>query len=88
MEHVIPSPDVMMQELGDELVLLDMRSEHYFGLNEVGARVWQQMSEGCDLDTMVRTLTEEFDVDEATLRADVERLIADLADAGLVEPAP
>ena len=36
------SPDVLSQEVNGETVLLDLEGESYFGLNEVGTRVWQQ----------------------------------------------
>ncbi|MBT6125779.1 MAG: PqqD family protein, partial [Halieaceae bacterium] len=35
------SPDVISQEVSGETVLLDLNSEHYFGLDEVGTRIWQ-----------------------------------------------
>ena len=33
--------EVLVEELGDEAVLLDSASEHYYGLDAIGLRFWQ-----------------------------------------------
>jgi len=81
------SPDVIAQEVAGEMVLLDLNSEHYFGLDAVGARVWQLIRESGDLQAIVDTLLDEFDVEEARLRDDLERLLGELLATGLVSPA-
>lgn len=84
------TPDVLHQELGGETVLLNLANENYFGLDEVGTRVWQVLGETRNANDVVTRLIEEYDVPTEQLRADVERLITELASAGLVslgEPA-
>ncbi len=39
------SPDVLFRELAGEAVLLDLKSQRYFGLGEVGTRIWQLLDE-------------------------------------------
>lgn len=80
------SPDVLMQELEDEIVLLDLQGGRYFGLDEVGARAWQVLSETGDREQVVTTLLAEYDVDETTVRADVDALIQQLQEANLITP--
>ena len=79
------SRDVLFQEVNGEMVLLDMAGERYFGLNDVGARVWQLLHEGTNIGGIVETLFDEFEVDRETLEADVYALLAQLTDAGLVD---
>lgn len=81
------SPDVVFQEVEGETVLLDAKAEHYYALDDVGTRFWQLLNEHGDLDAVVTAMLAEFDVDEATLRSDLESLLARLGEAGLVEPA-
>lgn len=81
------TPDVLHQELGGETVLLNLANENYFGLDEVGTRVWQVLGETHSASDVVSRLTEEYDVPTEQLRADVSRLISDLAAAGLVSLA-
>jgi Coenzyme PQQ synthesis protein D (PqqD) len=78
------SEDVLHQELSGETVLLNLKTEHYFGLDPVGTRIWQLLGETSNAEDVVKTLLDEYEVEEAQLRADVERLLGELASAGLV----
>jgi len=80
------SKEVLSQEIDDETVLLDMKSENYFGLNYVGKRVLDIITTGANIDTIVQTLLEEFDVEENQLEKDINELIQQLLDTGLIEP--
>jgi hypothetical protein len=78
------SDEVLFQEVSGETVLLDLDSEQYFGLDAVGTRVWQLIGAGVTADAVVDTLLGEYEVERATLAADVDELLARLADAGLI----
>lgn len=82
--HVELSAEVMFQDLGDEAILLDIDKGYYYGLDQVGTRFWQLLSAGHDFDAAVSELLVLYDVDEATLRADLDALLADLQETGLV----
>ena len=79
------SNDVLFQEVGGETVLLDLASEQYFGLDEVGTRIWQLLNEGLGPGDMVDTLLDEYEVERERLEADVRELLGSLLDAGLIE---
>lgn len=79
----VPS-DVLHQQLGEETVLLHLGTENYYGLDEVGSRVWQLLREHRTVDPIVAALLREYEVDETTLRNDLERLLDELADLGLI----
>jgi hypothetical protein len=81
---VIP-PQVMSRQVGDETVILDLASGMYFGLDPVGARIWQLIAEGQSLDSVITGVMSEFDVTEERLRQDVNALMDELASRGLVE---
>ena len=78
-------PDVLSQEVSGETVLLDLNSENYFGLNDVGTRIWQLIQEDGDLQKVYDTMLNEYDVDKKQLGKDMEELVARLVDAGLIE---
>lgn len=78
------APDVLHQELGGETVLLNLASESYFGLDEVGTRVWQLLSETTSASALVDSLLAEYEVGAEQLRNDVERIVVELAEAGLI----
>lgn len=83
-QTVVLSPDVLSQEVSGETVLLDLESECYFGLDAVGTRIWQLIREGGELRTIYNTLLEEYEVEETRLRADLEALITDACEQGLI----
>ena len=83
--RALPSPDVLFQNLGGEAVLLDLKTETYFGLNPVGTRMWELITAGeGSLGEAVDTLLGEFDVGRERLQTDLLRLAGELAAAGLV----
>jgi predicted transcriptional regulator len=84
MSTITISKQVMAQELAGETVLLDLASESYFGLDEVGTRVWQLLQSGKNQPAIVDTLLEEYEVERAKLEQDVAELLNRLSDAGLV----
>ena len=77
-------PDVLFREIDKECVLLDLGSGTYFGLNEVGTRIWSLLREGLAEDDIVRTIADEYAGDAATIRADVRRLLTELESRKLI----
>ena len=84
-DRVTISPDVMMQEVGGEAVLLDLQSETYFGLDAVGTRVWQLVEHDGQMKSIEAALLAEYDVSAERLQSDLLQLVAQLAEKGLVQ---
>lgn len=81
----IVKPDaVLVRELGGESVLLNLDTESYFGLDEVGTRMWAALTESDSIETACARLRAEYDVEPENLREDVEVLVHALTEAGLV----
>lgn len=78
------SEDVLFQEVSGEIVLLDLASESYFGLDEVGARIWQLLGGGKELGSILESLEQEYDVSRDVLEQDVGDLLESLQEAGLI----
>ena len=76
--------DVLVQMLEGEAVLLNLNTESYFGLDEVGARMWTLLTESDSIQTAYEVLVEEYDVTPEQLRADLTDLIDRLAEQGLI----
>ena len=80
-------PQVMARLVGEEIVILDLAAGTYFGLDPVGARIWQLMGEGRTLAEICATMLDEYEVEREQLEADVLRLAGELAERGLVASA-
>ena len=78
------SDDVLHQNMGGDSVLLDLGSEHYFGLNAVGTAVWEWLSEDPRLSAIHSRLCEKYPVEPAVLEQDLVDLMVALRQAGLV----
>ncbi len=79
-----PRPGVIAKMVGTEMVLLDYDRGIYYGLNPVGARVWQLLAEGEAVERILDVLADEYDVSREVLEADVAALLGDLEAKRLV----
>jgi len=75
---------VIYQNLKDEIVILNMTSQIYYGLDDVGATMWRVLLEHGSTGAAFEKLKSIYAVDEATLRRDLEGLIQNLAAAKLL----
>ena len=75
----------MVRQVGDEAVLLNLKTEQYLGLDDVSSRIWQVLTAGGTVQAAYDTLLAEFDVDSERLRTDLEEFVEELLQFGLVE---
>ncbi len=83
--RVRPSDDVVFRELDGESVLLNLATGIYFGLDEVGTRIWQLIEEHGRLSEVRDAVTREFAVDSETAGRDLVDLVREMSSRGLVE---
>ena len=69
----------------EQAVLLNLRTNQYFSLDEVGAHLWALLKEGTSLREGYPGLLEESEVEPAQLEQDVLELMENLKEHGLVE---
>ena len=81
---VTVSPDVIFQELKDEMVAADLNSGVYFAMNEVAAQMWKLLQKASSIDEVVAAMLDEYEIDEETLRSDVRALVSRLEERGLI----
>ncbi len=78
------SPDVMIRKVGEECVLLDLKTERYLGLDEVSARFWDLLTNGGSIRSAYETLLMEFEVTPERLRSDLDDFVQELIQLGLI----
>jgi len=79
-------PDrILFRDLAGEAVLLELDSGRYFGLNEMGTRIWHLLQSEALLEAVYRSLLDEYEVQPDLLRDDLVRFIGLLAGKGLLE---
>lgn len=80
--------DVLLRSVAGEAVLLHLGSGTYYGLEAIGARMLDLALLHPDAEAIVAQLEAEYDADAARLAGDLEALLAQLLDAGLVVRRP
>lgn len=81
------SPSVMSRNVGCEIVLLDLASGTYYGLDPVGARMWQLLEQGKSLTEVCQVIGSEFDVAHDILQKDALALVRELEEKKLITTA-
>ena len=79
------SEHTLYQELSGEAVLLELSRGVYYGLDEIGTRIWNLLGEGRSLQETVAALVDEYDVSDAQGAEDVLRLVTELEERRLLE---
>lgn len=77
--------DVLISNLQQESVILNLDSERYYGLDDVGTRFLSVLNTSDSIEAAYNTLVEEYDVDEEVLRKDLLTLVENLIEQGIVQ---
>ena len=84
-QRLIVKPDVMIRTVGEESVLLNLKTELYLGLNPVGTRMWAALTESPTVQLAFEAILAEFEVGPDELHSDLEEFIGKLLEYQLVE---
>ncbi|KAF5049244.1 Coenzyme PQQ synthesis protein D [anaerobic digester metagenome] len=79
------SKDVVSCDLGGETAMLDMKEGIYYGLNEMGAIIWEYIQKPITLQEIVDKILADYEVDEETCYVDLVELVEEMLNNGLIE---
>lgn len=82
---VVVSKDQMASDIAGETVILGLSAGRYYGLDAVGARIWQLIQTPIAVADVRRTIVSEYEVDPDRCEADLLQLLEKMMAAGLVE---
>jgi hypothetical protein len=82
---VVAAEDQVSSDLGGEVAILDLNVGVYYGLDEVGARVWELIQEPRAVGDVRDVLVEEYDVAPERCERELFALLERLAERGLIE---
>ena len=77
--------DVLMQKVGDDAILLNLSTENYFTLDEVGTRIINTLQDSDSVKQAVGKLVGIYEVDESKLTSDAIRLVEECEQHGLLQ---
>jgi hypothetical protein len=76
--------DVLISNLQEESVILNLDSERYYGLDDVGTRFLSVLNTADSIEAAYEMLRGEYDVDAQNLRQDLLELVEDLVGQGIL----
>lgn len=82
---VVAVPNQISSSLGEEAVILELTQGVYYGLNAVGARIWELLKEPRTAGEIRDVILDEYDAEPEAVTRDLLGLLTDLADRGLIE---
>lgn len=77
--------DQVSSNLGNEAVILHVKTGSYYGLNEIGTHIWNLIQEPKSFGAVRDAILSEYDVDQARLESDLNAIFDDLLKKGLIE---
>ena len=80
----------MLREAAGETVVVPFGEEALnfqgiISLNETGAFLWKQLDQSCEVDTLVKALLNEYEIDEDTANNDVNDFVEKVRKAGVLD---
>jgi hypothetical protein len=81
------NPDLVATEMDGDLVMLHVERGQYFGVGQVGRRIWEMLDALHDVAALCADVEARFDVDAARCNADLLEFVADLLDKDVLRPA-
>ena len=82
---VVASNGQLASSIGGETVILGLKAGRYYGVDRVGARIWQLVQTPTPVAEIRNTIVAEYDVDPRRCEADLLKLLDQMVEAHLVE---
>jgi hypothetical protein len=82
--QVIKAPDVLLQELDGEAVLLNLKIGQYYGMDKNSYSMYRTLLTSESVQAAYESLLQEYEVEPEQLRSDLEKFLAHLLENGLV----
>jgi hypothetical protein len=76
---------VLVRVFENESVILNLNTESYHGLDDVGSRMWTALTHSASIQEAFEALVSEYDVAPAQLRQDLDDFLEKLRQRGMVE---
>jgi hypothetical protein len=82
---IVVNKDVVSCDLVDEVAILNLKTGIYYGLDPVGARIWNLIQQPREIKEIIQTLLNEYEVEENRCQDDLIELIEQLSEKKLIK---
>jgi hypothetical protein len=84
MERYIQNKAIVQSKIGEEVVMLDMDSGFYFGLNSVASVIWGLLANEIGFEALIDQLMAQFDVERSLCEADTKELLDQMVEKNII----
>jgi hypothetical protein len=81
---IVRSSDPIAEPVDDELVMADIDAGKYYGLNDIGTAIWQNLETQITVEDLCKRLCESYEVTTEQCAAEVMAFLEDLASRSLI----
>jgi hypothetical protein len=78
------NPKLIANHMDGEIVMMSIDNGEYYGLDEIGSRIWELMGNPIRIDDLINMLTEEFEVQKEECANDTMEFLNDLEEKHLL----
>ena len=77
-KQLLPSEQAMESRVGEETVILHLERDTYYGLDQLGTRIWELLKDGIALVAISDIVVREYGASRKVIEADMRRFLSDL----------
>lgn len=81
---VFRNPDLLAADMDGDIVMMSIERGEYYGIGGVGSRVWELLAQPTSINQITQIICAEYEVEEATCQADMQKFVEQLLQNGLV----
>ena len=81
----IQNKKVIQSKIGDEVVMLDMDTGFYFGLNSVASKIWGKLEKEVSFEEIISDLLNEYKIDKLTCENETKFFLDQLLDKNIIK---
>ena len=70
--------EIVASDIDGETVMMSIENGEYYGLDDIGSRIWKLIEKPVKVSDLIDTLLERFDVDRETCEKDVLKFLNEL----------
>jgi hypothetical protein len=81
---IVRSSDPIAEPVDDELVMADIDAGKYYGFNNIGTAIWQNLETKTSVDDLCKRLCESYEVTPEQCAAEVLKFLTELQTRNLI----
>ena len=83
-EKYIQNKKIIQSKIGEEVVMMDMDSGFYFGLNSVASEIWAKLEHEITFEALIEELLKEYAVEKTLCEHDTKELLEQLREKNII----